>query len=142
MTTSSSYEFNTSQNDIFQDLAKKMNFFGLLLLISGVISLLIGILVTFNLFSIQIEDIFLSSGINGILEGVFLLLIGIWTRKAAVGFSRIFKTTNNDIENLMNAMSELRKLYTLKYFLAIITVVFISLVFIVGIIGGITGALS
>ena len=142
MTTSSSYEFNTSQNEIFRDLAKKMHFVGLLLLISGIISLIIGILVTFNLSSLQTEDISLSSGINGILQGVFLLLIGIWTRKAAVSFSSIVKTTNNDIENLMSAMSELRKLYTLQYFLAIITVVFISLVFIVGIIGGIVGALS
>jgi hypothetical protein len=53
-----------------------------------------------------------------------------------MAFSRIVKTTNSDIENLMIAMGELRKLYTLQYILAIITVVFIALAFILGIIGG------
>ncbi len=134
MTTSPGYEFNTSQNELFQDLARKMNFVGILLLIGGILSLIMGIFVTVVWTFIQKEDIPLSSGINSIIQGIFLFLIGSWTRKAALGFFRIVQTTNNDIENLMGAIGELRKLYTLQYFLVIITIVFIAFIFIFGII--------
>ena len=134
MTNSPGYEFNNSQNELFQDLAKKMNFVGILLLIGGILSLIMGIFVTFVWIFMQKEDIAIGTGINGIIQGIFLCLIGTWTRKAALGFSRIVKTTHNDIENLMGAMGELRKLYTLQYILAIITIVFISLIFIFGLI--------
>ncbi len=142
MTNSSGYEFNSSQNDIFKDLANKMRFVGVLLLISGIISLILGIFVTLSWISIQKEDVPINSGITSIIQGVFILSIGIWTRKAAVGFSRIVKTTNNDIENLMIAMGELRKLYTLQYVLAIITVVIIGLVFILSIIEALSAAIN
>ncbi len=138
MTTSLGYEFNPSQNKVFEDLAKKMNLVGILLLFGGIFNLTIAIIVSVFLLFIQQKSIPISSAINGIIQGAFLALLGTWTRNAAVGFSRIVKTTNNDIENLMGAMGELRKLYTLQYFLAIITIVFIILVFIVSIVGSLS----
>ncbi len=43
MTTSPGYEFNPSQNELFEDLAKKMNLVGILLFIGGILSLIMGI---------------------------------------------------------------------------------------------------
>ena len=80
------------------------------------------------------ENIFISSSTNSIAQGVFLFLIGKWTRKAALGFSNIVETTNNDIENLLGAIGELRKLYTLLYNLVIIALAFIIVFFIIAII--------
>ncbi len=134
MTSSPGYEFNASQNELFQDLAKKMNFVGFLLLIGGILSLVMGIFeIVFWIF-IQKENNPISIEISNIIQGIFFMLIGTWTRKAALGFSQIVETTNNDIENLMGAMGELRKLYTLQYFLAIITIAFIAVIFIFAII--------
>lgn len=133
MTTTSNYEFNESQNELFADLAKKMNFVGILMLVGGIISLILGIVVIINVI---VNGAPLNGSLNSIIQGVFLIFVGTWTRKASMAFSRIVKTTNSDIENLMIAMGELRKLYTLQYILAIITVVFIALAFILGIIGG------
>ena len=142
MTMSSGYEFSSSQNELFQDLANKMRFVGILLLIGGILSLVIGIFVTGLGIFVQKEGIPIGSAVNAIIQGIFLWLIGNWTRKAAAGFSRIVTTTNNDIENLMGAMDELRKLYTLQYVLAIITIIFIGLVFVISLIGGLIAAFS
>ncbi len=127
MTISSNYEFNNSQNEIFQDLANKMRFVGILLLVGGIFSTIIGVAVIFVGIFLQKEDIFINSGMSSIIQGILFLLISSWIRKAALGFFQIVKTTNNDIENLMSAISELRKLYTLQYVLAIIMIIFIGL---------------
>lgn len=134
MTASPGYEFNTSQNELFADLAKKMKFVGILLLIGGILTVIMGLFITVSWIFVQQEDVPISSGISSIIQGVFLIFIGNWTRKAALGFSRIVKTTNNDIENLMGAMGELRKLYTLQYVLAIILIVFIVFMLVISII--------
>ncbi|WP_052055739.1 hypothetical protein [Myxosarcina sp. GI1] len=54
-------------------------------------------------------------------------MIGRWNVLAAGGFQRIVKTSGNDIDNLMNAMSQLRKLYTLQYGLAIFALIVIGI---------------
>ncbi|MGB5593509.1 MAG: hypothetical protein WBM62_05670 [Crocosphaera sp.] len=127
MTISSNYEFNSSQNEIFKDLAQKMRFVGILLLVGGIFSIIVGLSLIFVGIFLQKEEIFIDSGMSSIIQGILFLLISSWIRKAALGFFQIVKTTNNDIENLMNAISELRKLYTLQYVLAIIMIIFIGL---------------
>ena len=134
MTASSGYEFDASQNELFKDISKKMSLVGTLSLIGGILSLVMGIFVTIVWLFIQKDNVHIRNGINGIIQGGFLLLIGNWTSKAAQGFLRIVKTTDNDIENLMGALGELRKLYTLQYNLAIIGIVFIAFIFVLSII--------
>jgi hypothetical protein len=115
------YEFTNSQNELIGDLAKKMNFVGILMIASGVISVLAGIVTLFTALSQGGFDF------SSIINGVFLVLIGWWTRNAAQAFGRVVSTTGMDVENIMGALGELRKLYTLQYWLIIIVLIFLAI---------------
>jgi hypothetical protein len=54
------------------------------------------------------------------------VLIGFWTTKAAKSFQLIVDTEGRDIENLMGALGELRKLYGLQYWILIIALIFVG----------------
>ncbi|NET58154.1 MAG: hypothetical protein F6K47_18965 [Symploca sp. SIO2E6] len=125
------YEFDSSQNELISDLAKKMSFVATLLIVTGIlllVSSLAGLILSFSLSAIT----------DSIINGVFMLFIGFWTRNAAKAFQNIVKTQGHDIENLMGALGELRKLYTLQYWLVILALIFIALAFVLAIIIGIT----
>lgn len=107
------YEFNTTQERLIRELTVKMRFVGYILIAVGILLILGGI--------VRIGQ----GGIGGIINGIIQLLIGIWTSQAAASFKQIVKTQGNDIENLMDALKELKKLYTLQYWLFIIALVFI-----------------
>jgi len=130
------YEFSGSQNELIGDLAKKMNFVGILMIAGAVISLIAGVITLFAGFTGATQGGF---DLSSIIQGVLLLLIGIWTRNAAQAFKRVVSTTGTDIENLMGALGELRKLYTLQYWLTIIALVFLALTLILVLIAALTG---
>lgn len=109
------FEFNTSQNALFGDLAQKMGFVGLLFIVLGALTILGGI---FN----GIE------GLSNILGGILYILIGLWTKNASDAFQRIVDTQGSDITNLMTALGQLRKLYTLQYWAIIIGIVLVIVV--------------
>lgn len=102
------YEFNQSQNQLIKGLAEKMRFVSYILIAIGALLILSGI------FGIR------QGGLFGIINGAIQLAVGIWTNKAAIAFNQIVKTQGNDIENLTDALGELKKLYTLQYWLFII----------------------
>ncbi|MFB2833889.1 DUF5362 family protein [Floridanema evergladense] len=108
------YEFSSSQNELIKNLADKMRFVAYFLIAGGVLGVIGGLL---NL----------RVGVGSIINGIVYILIGVWTNNAASAFRRIVETTGNDIENLMGALGELRKLYTLQYWLLIIALVFIAI---------------
>jgi hypothetical protein len=99
------YEFDQSQNQLVRDLAQKMRFVSYFLIALGVLLIVGGI---FNLR---------RGEIGSIISGVVQVIIGFWTHKAASAFQKIVTTQGSDIENLMGALGELRKLYTLQYWL-------------------------
>lgn len=107
------YEFNNTQNQLIRQLAQKMRFVGYILSALGVLVIVAGI-VNFRL-----------GGFATIIQGIIQLIIGIWTAKAATSFQLIVKTQGNDIENLMTALGELRKLYALQYWIFIIALVLV-----------------
>lgn len=111
------YEFSSSQNQVIKQLADKMRFVSYFLIGVGVLNALIGII---GLFSTTLRGSF-----GEIITGILLSLLGFWTYKASISFQRIVRTQGNDVENLMGALAELRKLYTLQYWLLIITLIFI-----------------
>lgn len=123
------YEFSPSQNELIQDLAGKMRFVGFLLFTVGTLSIIGGIIAIFFFFVGQTGVV----DLGGIIQGIFFILVGYWTIKAGAAFKRIVDTQGNDLENLMGALSELRKLYTLQYWLAILLLIFIGLALILGI---------
>jgi uncharacterized membrane protein HdeD (DUF308 family) len=135
--TISEYEFSSSQNELIGDLAKKMTFVATLLIVVGVIALIGGVIILISAFS---QPQSFPEAINALIQGIFTLLIGTWTRKAGLGFKRIVTTAGSDIENLMGALGELRKLYTLQYWLVILLLVFVILSIVAGIVLGFLGA--
>ena len=119
------YEFDQTQNQLIRDLAQKMRFVSYFLIALGVLLVIAGII------SIRRGEI------GGIINGVVQILIGLWTSKAASSFQRIVDTQGSDMENLMGALGELRKLYTLQYWLILIAVIFVAIALIVALILGI-----
>lgn len=109
------YEFNRTQNQLIWDLAQKMRFVSYFLITLGVL-LIIGALISGN-----------TGFLSGIINGTVQILIGIWTHKAAASFQMIANSQNHDIENLLGGLGELRKLYTLEYWLIFIAVVLMTL---------------
>jgi uncharacterized membrane protein YiaA len=102
------YEFSSSQNELIGDLAKKMTFVATLSIVVGIVILIFGIITLIAAFA---EPSGFPEAINMLIQGIFFLLIGTWTRKAGLGFKGIITTAGSDIENLMGALGELRKLY-------------------------------
>ncbi|WP_413167377.1 hypothetical protein ACL6C3_11885 [Capilliphycus salinus ALCB114379] len=132
--TPSGYEFSSSQNELIGDLAKKMNFVAILLIAFGTLGILTGVI---NIFTALGTAETAGIVLGNIIQGAFSLLIGIWTRNAAQAFKKIVTTAGTDIENLMMALGELRKLYTLQYWLVIIGLVFILIGLVIAVITGI-----
>ncbi|MDY6940127.1 MAG: hypothetical protein SWY16_21035 [Cyanobacteriota bacterium] len=118
---SNEYEFSSSQNQLLADLALKMRFVGILSIALGGLSMFCGVVSLLMTLSGAIS----SSGFSFsfLIQGTLALLVGLWTRKASSAFKLIVDTEGRDIENLTIALGELRKLYTLQYWL--ILVVFI-----------------
>lgn len=118
------YEFSSSQNELIKQLAEKMRFVAYFLIGVGVLIAISG------LFTL------LRGGIGNIINGVVQIIIGVWTNKAASSFQLMVDTQGNDIENLMGALGELRKLYTLQYWLLILTLVFMVIGLVLAIFSG------
>lgn len=124
---SQSFEFSESQNQLFSDLARKMRFVSYFLIVLGVVSLIAGIF-TLN-----------RTGLGDVVQGVLSIVIGAWTGKASASFQLIVETRGNDIENLMGALGELRKLYLLQYWAILIALVFVVLALVLGVVAGVVG---
>jgi hypothetical protein len=120
------YEFDQSQNELIRDLARKMRFVSYFLIALGVLVIINAI---FTITRGQIE-------IGSFISGIVYILLGYWTNRAGYTFQRIVETRGRDIENLMGALGELRKLYTLQYWLILIAVIFTILAIVLAIVFG------
>jgi hypothetical protein len=121
------YEFNESQNQLILDLSKKMLFVSYFLIAGGILGALGGVIML-------LKGMLLQGGFGELVQGVILLITGIWTINAAKAFQLIVDTQGNDIENLMGALGQLRKLYTLQYWLFLIAVIFMAIALILTIV--------
>ncbi len=116
------YEFDAQQNDLVGELAKRMLWVAYFLLAAGA---LVGVAGMGTLS---------EGGIVGIIQAGFMIIIGVWTKKAAAAFDGIVQTEGSDIANLMVALGELRKLYTLQFWVIALAIgmLVILLLFIFG----------
>lgn len=110
------YEFNSEQNQLLSDLATKMTFV-------GIFAIIIGTLDVFWALYWLITSPWQAALENGI-QAVMYLLIGIWVFKAAGSFRQIVLTQGNDIQNLMKALLEFKRLFTLLSSLLVIFLIF------------------
>ena len=116
------YEFSEIQNGVIGDLASKMRFVGTMGVIIGIILMLGGLApyVTGNAAGG-------SAGAANVVMGGASAVIGAWTRTAGGAFRTIVQTGGHDIANLMHALSELRRVYTLQRILLIVVMLLLVL---------------
>jgi len=100
------YEFKPGENKIIGQLAFKMHFVGLFLLAMGLIIIAIGVAVVFH--------------VGPIISGTLACVVGLWTQRASMSFKNVVQTQGRDITHLMDALDDLRKLYTLQYWLLVL----------------------
>jgi len=100
------YEFSGRQNVPIRDLASKMRFVGVCLVVLGVLSCAL----------VLIQGLY---GIQGLIWGAINIATGLWTQRAARAFQEIVETEGSDISHLMEALRNLRTLYRLQFFLII-----------------------
>jgi hypothetical protein len=100
------YEFKPGENKIIGQLAFKMHFVGLFLLAMGLMIIAIGVAVVFH--------------VGPIISGTLACVVGLWTQRASMSFKNVVQTQGRDITHLMDALDDLRKLYTLQYWLLVL----------------------
>ena len=115
-----SYEFDSAQNEQIGVLARRMTWVGRFMIVFSIIAVFAGV--------IEIRN----DGAGAIIQGLILLIIAIWTVRAAAAFSRITTTEGSDISNLMEALHELRKLYTLQYYAILVAIIFVVIAMVIG----------
>lgn len=115
------FEFTAEENRVLERLATKMNFVGLFA---------VGIAVVMILLGITLRDP--SPAVNGLLAG----LIGFWTARASRQFLLVARTRGHDVSHLMAALDDLRKLYTLQYWVCFAALVIAIVVLTAQVVGG------
>jgi hypothetical protein len=153
------FEFDESQNRVIGDLARKMSlvglvmmFFGALQMVNGVSSLVLSrnpdrMLKSAEKAGFSAEQIetlrrtladgswaspLVASALAFTLAGLFLVLVGVWTRQAAGGFAGIAFTKGKDISRLMDALGALHQKYTAIYFFILVAALVSLLSFAIG----------
>lgn len=121
-TPSQTYEFNAFQNETIRVLASKMKVVGIFYIVIGAFIGFIGFAVLFFLP---------PAGILYMLLAAPYLMIGIWTNTSSTSFRLIVETAGFDINHLMNALASLRKLYTLQFWMLIVSIALVALVLLV-----------
>jgi len=86
-----------------------MHFVGLFLLAMGLLIIAIGVVVVFHA--------------GPIISGALACVVGLWTQRASMSFKSVVQTEGQDITHLMDALDDLRKLYSLQYWLLILGLV-------------------
>lgn len=108
------YEFTPEQDKTIGDLAGKMGFVGAFLLAMTTLGL---IQVGVAAWKYRRFDSF--AALNALLYGC----IAIWTLAASGAFAAVVTTAGRDVSHLMDALSSLRKMYSLLYWLLVIAIV-------------------
>jgi len=119
--TGGSYEFDPRQNDTIGELAQAMKFVGVFTIVAGIAY---GVVAVFALRSGQVGGP-IAAGIQCVID----IVLGLYLIAAAANFRRIVDTQGADMPNLMGALEQLRRYFTLQ----MVTII-IALVALVGIV--------
>ncbi len=104
------YEFDARQNELVGELAKRMLWVAYFLLLAGALVGVVGM------------GTLTERGIFSLIQAGFMILIGVWTKRAAAAFDGIVQTAGSDIPNLMAARGELKKLYTMQFWVVALAI--------------------
>jgi hypothetical protein len=99
------YEFTAEQNSIMKSLARSMKYTGLLFIFFGII---VGV---FCALTITRDPAY---GLAFLFQTLLLATIGVWTNFASYAFRLIAETAGSDMDHLMDALHNMRRLYWLQ----------------------------
>jgi hypothetical protein len=140
----SQFEFGPDHNILFGSLAYKMRWVGLFFAVVGAANLILAILLVATVlthpvpadrlqqFPTEVQEQLRqlppknqlwAMAIGMGLSGVIYLMIGVWTRQAAAAFRRIVDTRGRDVQELMQGLSALHKMYSLLYTLLVVALI-------------------
>jgi len=124
MTTPAQYEFTDDQNVVIRTLGKHMSDLGGFLQLLGVLYVVLGVLQLVGGFMEPAASRAASLGYA--ISALVYFVIGRWTRTAGVSVTNVATTTGNDLQHLMTALDQLRKLYGTM--VTLIKVVFVLMI--------------
>lgn len=117
--TQDAYEYTAEQNQLIADLARKMLGVGVFLALIGAVTLIAGLTSAWRARVDVAVILFLAAA--------FLLIVATWTILAARSFRKIVDTEGHDIDHTMAALAQLRRFYTLHFWLIVVYLVLIVL---------------
>ena len=117
--TEEGYEFTAEQNELIADLARKMLGFGIFMFLIGALAA-IGCLAS-------AWRARLDAALILVLAAAFFLAVATWTVAAARSFRKIVRTQGHDIPHTMAALAQLRRFYTLHFWLILVYLLLIVL---------------
>lgn len=100
------YEFDMEENTVIDSLAGLMKFCAWVSIVFGALNLALGL--------VQLGGDKEGEGIASMFQGTVMMVVGVWTRRAARAMKDIVTTEGNDIINLMAGLRELKKVYKLQ----------------------------
>jgi hypothetical protein len=103
-----SYEFTGRENAVIGRLGEKMHFVGLFTLGVGVLAIGFGVM---------------RRDLGPVVSGLLYAMMGVWTERAGAQFRTVVVTEGHDIRHLMHALEDLRRLYTLQFWICLIAIV-------------------
>ena len=134
MSSQPQYEFDSKQNRVIEELARAMQWIATPLQLVGFLYGLAAVLSFVHAIG-HAEAAF--GAVWAFLGGLFFLGLGGWTRKAAQSFQRVVTTSGTDIDNLMDALDDLRKAFSL---LSVVVKIYVALI-LIALIAGLVGIL-
>lgn len=116
------YEFDANQNRLIADLASGLRIVGLVSLVFGIVSIVGCVAVVSEVIR---SPRMIGAGVLLVVATLIYISLGWWLRRAGHSFEKIVRTTGRDIENLMGALNDLRKSFSLVRAIIIIYAVLI-----------------
>lgn len=113
----SSYEFSAAENEVIGNLAQGMLTVGLVLMILGVVGFAASAVSFLSAATAH------TLSFDRVLESLFLLGFGYWTRDAGQAFDAVVQTKGADIPHLMRALGHLGRMYGIIRILVLVVVV-------------------
>lgn len=101
------FEFSETQNVEFRSTAYWMG-------IAGRAAILLGVLSGLGIISLRVDLL---------MQGFLTVIAGVWMLNVAKAFRRVAETTGRDVEHLMVAVVNVKKLYRLQVVLMVVWVV-------------------
>jgi hypothetical protein len=71
--------------------------------------------------------------IGYLVGGILYLAMGTWTTSGAAAFRRIVDTQGSDVSHLMEATTNLRKLYTLQFWVILIALIIMLITLVIAV---------